>query len=150
MYHRFDENKYPSTNIRIHEFRSHLEIIKEKNFVFVNPNNFEESIKSKKKQKKILLTIDDGFLSFYENAWPILKKNRIPFILFISTRDVGNYNYMTWKQIQEIAKEDYVHIGNHSHSHEYLVDENITDIKKDIDKSILIFKNNLGYNSKFF
>ena len=150
MYHRFDENKYPSTNIQINEFKLHLEIIKEKNFVFVNPNNFEASIKFKKKQKKILLTIDDGFLSFYKNAWPILKKDKIPFILFVSTREVGKYNYMTWEQIKEIAKEDYVYIGNHSHSHEYLVDEKIGDIKKDIDKSILIFKNNLGYNSKFF
>ena len=150
MYHRFDENKYPSTNIQINEFKSHLEIIKEKNFVFVNPNSFETSIKFKKKQKKILLTIDDGFLSFYKNAWPILKKDKIPFILFVSTREVGKYNYMTWEQIKEIAKEDYVYIGNHSHSHEYLVDKKIGDIKKDIDKSILIFKNNLGYNSKFF
>ena len=28
MYHRFEENKYPSTNIRINDFKSHLEIIK--------------------------------------------------------------------------------------------------------------------------
>ena len=27
--------------------------------------------------KKILLTIDDGFSSFYKNAWPILKKGAI-------------------------------------------------------------------------
>ena len=30
-------------------------------------------------EKKILLTIDDAFSSFYENAWPYLKKNKIPF-----------------------------------------------------------------------
>ena len=46
-------------------------------------------MKSNKEERKILLTIDDGFLSFYENAWPILKKNKIPFILFVSTREVG-------------------------------------------------------------
>ena len=28
MYHRFEENKYPSTNIRINDFKSHLEMIK--------------------------------------------------------------------------------------------------------------------------
>ena len=27
---------------------------------------------------------------------------------------------MTWDQIKEISKEDFVEIGNHSHSHEYL------------------------------
>ena len=125
MYHRFNENKYPSTNIRMEDFKSHLELIREEGLTFVNANNFEELMKSNKEEKKILLTIDDGFLSFYENAWPILKKNKIPFILFVSTREVGNFNYMNWSQIREIAKEEFVHIGNHSHSHEYLIDEDI-------------------------
>ena len=82
-------------------------------------------MKNNKTQRKILLTIDDGFSSFYQNAWPILKKKKIPFILFVSTREVGANNYMTWDQIRQISKEDFVEIGNHSHTHEYLVDENI-------------------------
>tara|TARA_B100001063_G_C16755100_1_gene552663 strand:- start:360 stop:1418 length:1059 start_codon:yes stop_codon:yes gene_type:complete len=150
MYHRFEENKYPSTNIRISDFKKHLEIIQKSNIKFINPKNFKKELSENKKQRKVLLTIDDGFLSFYNNAWPILKKNKIPFILFISTREVGSFNYMNWNQIKEIAKEDYVEIGNHSHTHEYLVDENNETIKADITKSINIFKNNLGKNSKFF
>ena len=101
-------------------------------------------------QRKVLLTIDDAFLSFYQNAWPILKKNKIPFILFVSTREVGSFNYMNWDQIKEISEEDFVEIGNHSHTHEYLVDENDEIIKADIQKSITIFKEKLGRNSKFF
>ena len=150
MYHRFEENKYPSTNIKIEDFKQHLKIIEESNIQFINPKNFEKEIIDNKKQRKILLTIDDGFLSFYNNAWPILKKNKIPFILFVSTREVGSFNYMNWKQIKEIAKEEFVEIGNHSHTHEYLVDEKNELIKADIKKSITIFKENLGQNSKFF
>ena len=74
MYHRFEENKYPSTNIKILDFKKHLEIINENNIKFINPKNFENEIVKNKNQRKILLTIDDGFLSFYNNAWPILKK----------------------------------------------------------------------------
>ena len=36
-------------------------------------------MKNKKKKRKILLTIDDGLLSFYENAWPILKEKKNSF-----------------------------------------------------------------------
>ena len=150
MYHRFEENKYPSTNIKILDFEKHLNIIKENNIRFINPNNFEQELKNNKEQRKILLTIDDGFLSFYENAWPILKKNKIPFILFISTKEVGSFNYMNWSQIKEISRNDFVEIGNHSHTHEYLVDEDNEIIKKDIQKSINIFKEQLGKNSHFF
>ena len=79
-----------------------------------------------------------------------LKKKKIPFILFVSTREVGAFNYMTWDQIKEISKEDFVEIGNHSHTHEYLADESNELIKEDIAKSISIFKKNLGKNSIFF
>ena len=150
MYHRFEENKYPSTNIRINDFKEHLKIIEENKIKFINPKDFENELKINKSQRKILLTIDDGFLSFYENAWPILRDRKIPFILFVSTREVGAFNYMTWEQIKQISKEDFVEIGNHSHTHEYLADENNETIKKDIKKSITIFKENLGQNSIFF
>ena len=150
MYHRFEENKYPSTNIKINDFKEHLKILQKNNIRFVNPKNFEKELKDNKTQRKILLTIDDGFSSFYKNAWPILKEKRIPFILFVSTREVGTFNYMTWNQIREIAKEDFVEIGNHSHTHEYLVDEKKDLILKDIKKSITIFKNELGKKSDFF
>ncbi len=150
MYHRFDENKYPSTNIRMNDFLEHIKIIEENDINFINPKNFENELKNNKTQRKILLTIDDGFSSFYENAWPILKKKKIPFILFISTREVGAFNYMTWDQIREISEENFVEIGNHSHTHEYLVEEKSELIKNDIEKSISIFKKELGKNSDFF
>ena len=150
MYHRFEENKYPSTNIKVEDFIKHLNIIEENKISFINPNNFEEELKNNKTQRKILLTIDDGFSSFYKNAWPILKKDKIPFILFVSTREVGKFNYMTWDQIKELSKEDFVEIGNHSHTHEYLVDEKSELIEDDIAKSVSIFKKELGKNSDFF
>lgn len=150
MYHRFEENKYPSTNIKIKDFREQIEIIERENIKFVNPKNFTQDLIAHKKERKILLTIDDGFLSFYENAWPILKENKIPFILFINTREIGSFNYMSWDQIKELHKEDFVEIGNHSHSHEYLVDKNETVIQDDINKSMKILKEKLGKNSIFF
>ncbi len=150
MYHRFGESKYPSTNIQLNVFKKQLEIIEDSGIKFIHPKNFKNSLSQEKKNRKILFTVDDGLLSFYENAWPILKEKKIPFILFINTREVGAFNYMNWDQIIEIYNSDNVEIGNHSHSHEYLVDEKPEIIKKDILKSIEIFENKLGKNSEFF
>ena len=100
--------------------------------------------------KQILLTVDDSFTSFYENAWPILKKDKIPFILFVNTESVGTGGYMTWEQIKEIASYKFVHIGNHSHSHDYLVDKNDEEIKNDIKISIDILNEKLNYRTEFF
>ncbi|MFL2891408.1 MAG: polysaccharide deacetylase family protein [Candidatus Pelagibacter sp.] len=150
MYHRFNENKYPSTNIQMDIFKKQINIIKNKNYEFEIPKNFDLSFNKPKTKKKILITIDDAFTSFYENAWPFLKENKIPFILFVSTQPVGKKGYMTWEQIKEVEKENFAFIGNHSHSHEYLLDFSFTDFKKDIDNSIKIFNEKLGYNPIFF
>ena len=150
MYHRFEENKYPSTNIRINDFIQHLEMIQKNDIKFVNPTNFDKELQTNKKQRKLLLTIDDGYQSFYDNAWPILKKSKIPFILFISTREVGKVGYMNWEKIREIERYDFVEIGNHSHTHDYLIDFTEDKIREDLKKSINIFKKELGKNSIFF
>ena len=150
MYHRFEENKYPSTNIKIAEFIKQINLIKKNKFNFVNPNDFENSLLNFKKQKKVLITIDDAFKSFYDHAWPILKENKIPFLLFVNTREIGSNGYMTWRQIKEVSEEKFVHVGNHSFSHDYLIDKSGDDIIKDINLAIADLKKNLGQNSPFF
>ena len=150
MYHRFNENKYPSTNIKMDIFQKHIKIIKELDYEFYNPKFFINEFKKPKNKKKILITIDDGFKSFYNNAWPYLKENKIPFILFVSTEPVGKNGYMTWDEIIEIDKSEFGYIGHHSHSHDYLIDKSEEEFINDIELASKIFKNKLGYVPKIF
>ena len=150
MYHRFNENKYPSTNIQMNIFKDHIKLIKESKYDFIHPDEFQKNFNLPKKKKKILLTIDDAFQSFYNEAWPYLKKNKIPFILFVSTEPVGNKGYMTWDQIREIENESFAVIGHHSHSHEYLIDKTDEEFISDIEKANIVFKNEIKYVPKLF
>ena len=154
MYHRFEENKYPSTNIRINDFIKHIELMKNSNIEFIDEKTLKEIILKKKNysEKKILLTIDDAFLSFYKNAWPILQKEKIPFILFVNTREINNRhpNYMSWDQIREIHQSNLGIIGGHSFSHEYLAFATEEEIIKDINKSIEDYQRELNFNPEIF
>jgi poly-beta-1,6-N-acetyl-D-glucosamine N-deacetylase len=154
MYHRFEENKYPSTNIRINDFIKHIELMKNSNIEFIDEKTLKEIILKKKNysEKKILLTIDDAFLSFYKNAWPILQKEKIPFILFVNTREINNRhpNYMSWDQIREIHQSNLGIIGGHSFSHEYLAFATEDEVIKDINKSIEDYKRELNFNPEIF
>ena len=85
MYHRFNESKYPSTNIQMDIFKKHVSIIYSSGYNFLNPKILPDIFSNEKQEKKILLSIDDGYSSFYQNAWPYLKEKKIPFIIFIST-----------------------------------------------------------------
>ena len=150
MYHRFDEDKYPSTNIQMDVFKQQIKIIRNSKYNFYNPKDLEKNFHITKTKKKILITIDDAFSSFYEIAWPYLKKEKIPFILFVSTEAIGKNGYMSWDQIKEVEKENIANIGNHSHTHDYLVDLKNNDFIDDINTANKIFIKNLGYNPIFF
>ena len=131
-------------------FKAQIDIIKEFGYVISNPNELSNNFKTPKIKKEILITIDDGFKSFYKEAWPYLKANKIPFILFVSTEPVGKNGYMTWNQIKEIAAEKFTLIGHHSHSHGYLIDKTNDFFISDIEKADQIFLNELGYIPSFF
>ena len=150
MYHRFNESKYPSTNIQMDIFKEQINLIKNSQYIFYNTKDFEKDFDKPKNQKKILLTIDDAFLSFYREAWPYLKENKIPFILFVSTEPVGKKGYMTWSQIKEIEKNDFVSIGHHSHTHDYLINKSNEEFVSDIEMASNIFKKKLGYVPTLF
>tara|TARA_B110000114_G_scaffold118974_1_gene124653 strand:+ start:241 stop:1305 length:1065 start_codon:yes stop_codon:yes gene_type:complete len=150
MYHRFNESKYPSTNIQMDVFKQQIELIKNLKYKFYNPKDLEKNFHISKVEKKILITIDDAFSSFYDIAWPYLKKEKIPFILFVSTEAVGKNGYMTWEQIKELEREKIAYIGNHSHTHDYLVDLENDNFIEDINTASTILIKNLGYNPIFF
>ena len=150
MYHRFNESKYPSTNIQMEVFKNQIEIIKKSNYSFNNPDNFKKEFDIPKLNKEVLITIDDAFQSFYLEAWPYLKENKIPFILFVSTEPVGRRGYMTWDQIREVESEEFAFIGHHSHTHNYLIDETNDQFILDIEKANRIFVKELGYIPSLF
>ncbi len=131
-------------------FKEQMEIIQSSSYTFSNPEKFKENFETPKTNKKILITIDDAFQSFYLEAWPYLKENEIPFILFVSTEPVGKKGYMTWDQIKEVEAEKFTSIGHHSHSHGYLIDVDNNLFISDIEKANKIFLKNLGYIPNLF
>ena len=131
-------------------FEKQMEIIKEQGYEFYDPKNFVKEFEKIKENKKILITIDDAFKSFYTEAWPFLKEKKIPFILFVSTEPIGKYGYMNWDEIKEIDNSEFGYIGHHSHTHEYLIDMSDKEFENDIETATKIFKDQLGYVPNIF
>ena len=57
---------------------------------------------------------------------------------------------MSWEELKEISEFDFVHIGNHSHSHGYLVDKSDDEIKKDLKISMKLLEERLSHKTDFF
>ena len=45
MYHRFNESKYPSTNIQMDIFLKQIQLIKDLNYEFISPNEFQKNFR---------------------------------------------------------------------------------------------------------
>jgi peptidoglycan/xylan/chitin deacetylase (PgdA/CDA1 family) len=154
MYHRFEENKYPSTNVRLKEFSLQLEIINQNKIEFISIDELRKILIENKSydSKKVLITVDDAYRSFYDNGWKILKEKKIPFVLFFNTREVNtnNPNYMTWDQVREIHNSKIGTIGGHSFSHEFLINKSESEIREDLEKSHKDFLRELSFRPKYF
>ena len=153
MYHRFGENKYPTTNTTIEQFISHTnELVKDK-YNVINLDKVVEGIKGKidLKDRSVSITIDDAYLSVYTKAWPILKRLKLPFTLFVSTDVIDNNfsNYMNWNQIRELVDHGVL-IGSQTKSHPHLHRLSSKQILNEIEYSNKRFIEELGFKPKLF
>ncbi|PCI34564.1 MAG: chitin deacetylase [Alphaproteobacteria bacterium] len=148
MYHRFGEEKYPSTNIRLDQFDEQLEELKKEKYNIVPLDEIITAFRTGAKlpPRTIALTIDDAYLSILDNAWPRLKAANFPFTLFVSTEPVSRQSrgYLSWQQIRDLAADPLVTIGHHAHTHDHLIRMSLDQATRDIDTATEIYQKELG------
>jgi len=157
MYHHFGEDRYPSTNIKLRQFQEQLDYLEEYNYNVWPLSKVISHIQNKIQipPKTVALTIDDAYVSIYTHAYPMLKKKKFPFTIFVNTRPIGHnsINYMTWDQMREM-KAYGAEFANHSSTHDYLTpkkDENSLEwksrIKQELSEAQLRLQEELGINT---
>jgi len=143
VYHRFGDNRYPSTNIDLDKFEAHLKFFKDNDYLVLTLSQALNELKEEVGAKVAVITIDDAYKSFYANAWPLLKKYGFPATLYVNTETVGAGDFMGWQAIREV-KEAGIEIGNHSHAHPYFLNAyNKQDFLEDLDVSQNEFEQHL-------
>ncbi|WP_417831208.1 polysaccharide deacetylase family protein [Terasakiella sp.] len=154
MYHRFGEENFPSTNITIEQFESHLQEIKTGGYNVLALGDLVDKIRAGEElpDKALSITIDDGYASIYEKAYPRFKKAGIPFTIFISTDpiDRGYAGHLTWDQIREMDKDPLVSIGAHTASHLHMAAASQSRMGDEMSRSLERLEKELGYRPDLF
>lgn len=76
-------------------------------FHFVDLDTFVEAASIfPPKRKLINISFDDGFADVFIHAYPILKKYRIPFTLYVTTDMPDNKADLWWLQLEALANGD--------------------------------------------
>jgi biofilm PGA synthesis lipoprotein PgaB len=85
-------------------------------------------------ENAIVLTFDDNYQGFYDNAYPLLKARNWPAAMFVHTNYVGNktsdHPKMTWETLQQLDKEGLVTIASHTMSHPDDISKLTTDLQE--------------------
>lgn len=68
--------------------------------------------------KPVVLTFDDGYRDFYENAYPLLRAYHFRATIFVITQLMDGPNYLSWSQVRELARSGLITIGDHGLSHQ--------------------------------
>ncbi len=100
--------------------------------------------------KSVVLTFDDGYIDFYHNAFPVLKRYGFRSIVFIPTGLVGGSYYMSWDQIKEIDASNLVAFESHSVNHVNLVSIPVDQLKYQLEESKRVLEQQLGKSINFF
>ena len=59
-------------------------------------------------ERSVVITIEDGYLSFYKIAYPILRSYGYPATVFIYTGNMNrNKNGITWGQLRKVKKDGF-------------------------------------------
>jgi peptidoglycan/xylan/chitin deacetylase (PgdA/CDA1 family) len=103
----------------------HLEKIilyfKDRNYRFPSLDQLPQILACDHQQKSVLFTFDDGYKDNLTYAYPIFKKHKIPFTVYITTNFINRKAVMWWYLLEEIllSKEE-IKFSWEGEDHHYL------------------------------
>lgn len=115
----------------------------------VLPKAFKEQMRYIKQGQFLLVTFDDGDITNFKYAYPMLKEMRLKAYFFIIAKRVGANGYMNWQQIKELSNAGMV-IGSHGMTHRILTELTDRELDYELRASKKLLEENLGRAIDYF
>lgn len=135
-------------------FEEQMRDLKTRGYRLINLKQFIEFVGLKRQlpRKSVLLTFDDGYRSFLQYAYPILKELGFTATFFVYTDYLGaGGNAFTWADLKKLANEGF-DVQAHSKSHGDMVraagepaGEYVKRLEAELAQPRALFKKNLGF-----
>ena len=128
IYHRFNDDRYPSTNISVEDFNAQLQVLADEQYNVLSLGQVVDALSKGEAlpERCAVITVDDAYKTFKSSAWPLLKKFGYPATLFVNTDQTGGSDFLSWEELIQLQEEG-VELGNHSASHPYLLDRYVDE-----------------------
>ncbi|MCC6198568.1 MAG: polysaccharide deacetylase family protein [Burkholderiales bacterium] len=158
-YHRFGA-KPSKLNVTPAAFEQQMDFLARNGYTVITMPRLARFLEGKEAlpAKSVAITIDDGYRSTYEIAYPILKRHGFPATVFLYSDFVGASDAMTWAQMKEMQASGLVSIQPHSKTHANLTlrlpgetDARYRErIRREVNAPVSVLKDRLGVQSFTF
>ena len=121
-YHQFAENCSSPLCMPSSTFERQMRYLKENGYHVITADELSAFLEYRRglPQKSVLITMDDGYRSVYNIAYPILQKYGYKATVFVYTSFVGvSRMAITWSQLKEMKASGFT-IGSHTINHSNL------------------------------
>jgi peptidoglycan/xylan/chitin deacetylase (PgdA/CDA1 family) len=118
-YHKFSDAVADQMTVTASSFDAQMRFLRDNGFHVIPLNDFFDFMAFKRQipEKSVVITIDDGWRSAYDIAFPILKRYGYPATLFVYTDLItGNQKTLSWDQLREMARGG-IDLQCHSKTH---------------------------------
>lgn len=159
VYHHVARESRSKMMVNVDDFRAQMDYLDKNGYNPVTLDAFMGFISGNKTlpEKSVLLTFDDGWNSFYETVFPVLKSHGFPAVLFIYTDFIGSKNAMNWAQVKEMQRKG-ISVECHSVTHRDLskrkkgesISEYVKAVENEVARSKAILEKNLGKRIEYF
>ena len=122
VYHNMAPEAKGRLTIAVKTFEEQMRYLKAQGYRVISLNELLEfnSLRRQLSQKSVVVTFDDGYKSFLQYAYPILKELGFTATLFVYTDYVGaGRNALSWDDLKRLAQEGF-QIEAHSKTHDDL------------------------------
>ncbi len=158
-YHKFSKTTSDLMTVTEKNFEDQMRYLKEEGYRIITMDELFDFLGFERQlpRKSVLITIDDGWRSTYDIAYPILRKYDYPATLFLYTNLISDSGKtLSWGHIREMARNG-VNIQCHTVSHRSLIKINEQEsfreyfdaLHRELSESARVIKMKLGMDVKY-
>jgi len=153
-YHQFSETEINRMTVTRSTFEKQMKFLKDEGYTVITLDQLLDFIEFKGQlpRKAVVITIDDGWRSTYDIAYPILKQYGYPATLFVYTDLImGGAKTLDWDLVRQLSANG-IDVEGHTKTHSDLtqkaVQESMKDylerVKRELTESAAVIQNKIG------